>query len=250
MAGITLLWSVGLNIIWDCLFSHCIVGSCDRWEFPAFFFRRHYTWLHNDHDGVSNHQPHGCLPNRLFRRRSKKTSKLRVTGLCVGNPPGPVHSPHKGPVTRKCFHLMTSSWSLAVPLYSPSATTLHKEACWLSLQDKPNGRQMPDVWAVQGGFKESTKTYMYSDSPIIFIYCLSQNWNRSMWALIVCEIFNDYFANIASSIGFEDAIISVQDAIHQHDSHPSVIKIKESLAGSKKFTCQAISPERNQQKNY
>ena len=58
---------------------------------------------HNDNDGVSNHQPHGCLPNRLFRRRSKKTSKLRVTGLCVGNSPGPVNSPHKGPVTRKMF---------------------------------------------------------------------------------------------------------------------------------------------------
>ena len=60
-------------------------------------------WRHNDHDGVSNHQPHGCLLNRLFRRRSKKTSKLRVTGLCVGNSPGPVNSPHKGPVTRKVF---------------------------------------------------------------------------------------------------------------------------------------------------
>ena len=45
-------------------------------------------WRHNDHDGVSNHQPHGCLLNRLFRWRSKKTSKLRVTGLCVGNSPG------------------------------------------------------------------------------------------------------------------------------------------------------------------
>ena len=60
-------------------------------------------WRHNDHDRVSNHQPHGCLLNRLFRRRSKKTSKLRVTGLCVGNSPGPVNSPHKGPVTRKMF---------------------------------------------------------------------------------------------------------------------------------------------------
>ena len=28
-----------------------------------------------------------CLLNRLFRRRSKKTSKLRVTGLCAGNLP-------------------------------------------------------------------------------------------------------------------------------------------------------------------
>ena len=58
-------------------------------------------WRSNDHDGVSNHQPHGCLLNRLFRGRSKKTSKFRVTGLCVGNSPGPVNSPHKGPVTRK-----------------------------------------------------------------------------------------------------------------------------------------------------
>ena len=44
-------------------------------------------WRHNGRNGVSNHQPHGCLLNRLFRRRSKKTAKLRVTGLCVGNSP-------------------------------------------------------------------------------------------------------------------------------------------------------------------
>ena len=45
-------------------------------------------WRHNGLDCVSNHQPHDCLLNRLFRRRSKKTSKLRVTGLCAGNSPG------------------------------------------------------------------------------------------------------------------------------------------------------------------
>ena len=45
-------------------------------------------WRHYEHDSVSNHQPHDCLLNRLFRRRSKKISKLRVTGLCVGNSPG------------------------------------------------------------------------------------------------------------------------------------------------------------------
>ena len=56
-------------------------------------------WRHNGRDSVSNHQPHHCILNRLFRRRSKKTSKLRVTGLCV------VNSPHKWPVTRKMFPL-------------------------------------------------------------------------------------------------------------------------------------------------
>ena len=35
---------------------------------------------------VSNHHRLDCLLIRLSRRR-KKTSKLRVTGLCEGNPP-------------------------------------------------------------------------------------------------------------------------------------------------------------------
>ena len=45
-------------------------------------------WRHNGRDSVSNHQPRDCLLNRLFRYKSKKTSQLRVTGLCVGNSPG------------------------------------------------------------------------------------------------------------------------------------------------------------------
>ena len=32
--------------------------------------------------------PHECLLNCSSRRRSKNTSKLRVTGLCAGNSPG------------------------------------------------------------------------------------------------------------------------------------------------------------------
>ena len=51
-------------------------------------------WRHNEHDGVSNHQPHDCLLNRLSRRRSKKTCE---------NMWKPVNSPHKGPVTQKMF---------------------------------------------------------------------------------------------------------------------------------------------------
>ena len=57
----------------------------------AYFSPRLYAslrWRHNGRDSVSNHQPHDCLLSRLFRRRSKKTSKLRVTGLCSGNSPG------------------------------------------------------------------------------------------------------------------------------------------------------------------
>ena len=50
-------------------------------------------WRHNGLDSVSNHQPHDCFLNRLFRRRSKKTSQLHVTGLCAGNSPGTCEFP-------------------------------------------------------------------------------------------------------------------------------------------------------------
>ena len=42
-------------------------------------------WRYNERDSVSNQQPRDCLLDGLFRRGSKKTSKLRVTGLCEGN---------------------------------------------------------------------------------------------------------------------------------------------------------------------
>ena len=56
---------------------------------------------HNERDSASNYRRLDCLLNRLLRHRSKKTSKLRVTGLCEGNPP--VAGAHKRLVTQKMF---------------------------------------------------------------------------------------------------------------------------------------------------
>ena len=58
-----------------------------QWRRCWRYWPKSWQWRHNGHNGVSNHQPPDCLLNRLFLRRSKKTSKLRVTGLCVGNSP-------------------------------------------------------------------------------------------------------------------------------------------------------------------
>ena len=44
-------------------------------------------WRHNERDCVLSHWRFSCLLNCLFRCRSKKTSKLRVNGLCEGNYP-------------------------------------------------------------------------------------------------------------------------------------------------------------------
>ena len=95
--------------VWDDVYSlhYCqwlVAIKLDPWCLSLVWII-HVTlqWRHNVRDGVSYHQPHDCLLNRLFQCRSKKTSKLRVTGLCAGNSPGPVKSLHKGPVTRKMF---------------------------------------------------------------------------------------------------------------------------------------------------
>ena len=48
---------------------------------------RSLLWRHNERDGVSYHRRPDCLLNRLFKRRSNKISKLRVTGLREGNSP-------------------------------------------------------------------------------------------------------------------------------------------------------------------
>ena len=67
---------MSINMGWD-IDPHICVCVC------------HYSllWHHNGCDGVSNRQPYHCLLKRLFWHRSKKISKLRVIGLCVGNSP-------------------------------------------------------------------------------------------------------------------------------------------------------------------
>ena len=45
-------------------------------------------WRHNGRDGFSNHQPHDCLLNRLFKAQISEILKLRDTGLCARSSPG------------------------------------------------------------------------------------------------------------------------------------------------------------------
>ena len=63
-------------------------------------------WRHNERDDVSNHRRLDCLLNCLFRRRSKKTSKFRVTGLCAGSSPVTGEFPaQRASNAAKCFHV-------------------------------------------------------------------------------------------------------------------------------------------------
>ena len=89
-------WSIVSNTLSSgCCFNIKTVFPCMgvpvikiRWSWNHLIFTIALRWRHNEHDSVSHHQLHDCLLNRLFRRRSKKTTKLRVIGLCVVNSPG------------------------------------------------------------------------------------------------------------------------------------------------------------------
>ena len=71
------------TLMWFLVGWRLLVSLRLRWRFIACSLQ----WRHNVRDSVSNHQPHDCFLKRLFRHRSKKTSKLRVAGLCAGNSP-------------------------------------------------------------------------------------------------------------------------------------------------------------------
>ena len=80
-----LLWNKeNVAQIYKCLFdsqncAYCVYSMvCVNGTAPL-------QWRHKEGDGVYNHHYLECLLNRLFRRGSKKTSKLRVTVPCKWN---------------------------------------------------------------------------------------------------------------------------------------------------------------------
>ena len=72
---------------WPCLLfkTACSLDMAPSRKWSSSGDKLSLWWRHYERDGVSNHQRLDCLLNRLFRRGSKKTSNLRVTGLCEGN---------------------------------------------------------------------------------------------------------------------------------------------------------------------
>ena len=60
-------------------------------------------WRLNDHDGVSNHQPHDCLLNRNSGADRRKHQSSTSLAFVWGIHRGPMNSPHKWPVTRTMY---------------------------------------------------------------------------------------------------------------------------------------------------
>ena len=73
-----LVWSLNLRV------PDLQMGCRDLTSWPG---APTLQWRHNEGDGVSNRLRLDCLFDLLFKRRSKKASKLQVTGFSEGNPP-------------------------------------------------------------------------------------------------------------------------------------------------------------------
>ena len=130
-------------------------------------------WRHNERDSVSKRQPHDCLLNRLFRRRSKKTSKIRVTGLCEGNSPGTGE-----------FPAQMASYAETVSIW-----WRHHVICWCKhfhqLHEAPK-------------HCSSVEVLVYSCFNLKVTIAVDQSWKLTNWVIveqfnnhvILCEMWN------------------------------------------------------------
>ena len=116
-------WQVSKHSMKCVHLSCCVLYTICPWHTTIL------QWRHNGRDGVSNHQTHDCLLNRVFRRRSKNTWKLRLTGLCAGNPPVTGEFPAQmASNAENVSLLMTSSWNADITI-----TLIHHYAIQTSI---------------------------------------------------------------------------------------------------------------------
>ena len=130
-------------------------------------------WRRNEHDGVSNHRCYDRLFKSLFRYRSKKISKLRVTGLCEGNSPvtGEFPAQLEGPVMHKCFHLMTSSCVRPMDCRTNQLYNIMAMICKI--------KEMSDYWVVGSMVRETNGSSIHLSTglhSVVIILRASRQW--------------------------------------------------------------------------
>ena len=146
-------------------------------------------WRHNGRDNVSNHRRRHCLLNCWLRHRSKKTSELRVTDICVGN----------SPVTG--FHMMTSS----CVSYNKANIT---DSLWGQPFSQPTG---PVFWK---GFSWEI-TIMCTGSRVINTSGTGMGLTSTHWGrdnVHVADIFQRIFLNENAWISIEISLMFVPKA--------------------------------------
>ena len=139
-------------------------------------------WRYNGRDSVSNHQPHDCLFNLLFRRRPKKTSKLRDTGLCSGNSPVTGEFPAKWPITRKMFPfddvIMVSGLGFAACVHGWHLALLHTITQQISILYLPHILK----YIIKTIWEALTFLFPMLGSVLVLHLCHLHNWKtKNLW---------------------------------------------------------------------
>ena len=137
----------------------------------------------------------------VYSDTSKKTSKFRVTGLCVRNWPGPVNSPHKGPGTRKLFPFDDV-------IMRRSHLSLWRHNLWLTNQVLKQNRLLSSLYDSQLHTSPFlSRSYAYLDvGPILDRYTkvghafsLTLWWwslegmSPFSWVSCSCKLFSSFF---------------------------------------------------------
>ena len=191
-------------------------------------------WCHNKRDDVSNHQHHDWLFNRLLRRRSKKTLKLCVTGLCEGNSPVTVNSPHKGHVTQKIFpfdffimfslccffqvldpnditgnisspqvlnetHSITSTGMVSRLVLNVSVVEPKIYQCQFNMRDGQKCRENIEV--IFRGMLNLSIQEIISLNDVISYFCMI-DWRNYFLRSMTCNVAGIYWPNMVCSLRF------------------------------------------------
>ena len=86
-------------------------------------------WCHNGNDAVSKSPASWLFTQPFIQAQIKKHQSSSSLAFVWGTHQWPVNSPHKWPVTQKCFHLMTSSWVYRPLLGLPTVTSCLMDVC-------------------------------------------------------------------------------------------------------------------------
>ena len=141
------LWTARREHGTSCSRSYAGASPCSAWEA--------LQWCHNERSGLSNHRRLDYLVNHLFRRKSKKISKLPVTGPLWGEPPITGGFPAQRAVTRKMFpfdyvikigymeHLDLSKGAVST---APADGQASQTPCWRHYDDVIKWKHFPRYW--------------------------------------------------------------------------------------------------------
>ena len=171
-------------------------------------------WRHNHHDGVSNHQPHGCLLNRLFRRRSKCFNLM--TSSCTSG------TTIMANYWRLCYHIEAErKWpTFEERIFANTFSSMEIVAFWLKFHLNMFTRVkftiIHHLFRKCFGAEQETSHYLNQWGPSLVTHiCVS----RTQWVILQQRSLQNAcrrcVAYIPAIVIFEYFAVAASDSMHK-----------------------------------